>query len=110
MRQVARRHSPSVRTPLALCACAWRPQKAAADIAATTFPLKTGSLVVYSLGRIRYGPHDTSYCSENYLYPVGFKASREYTSYRNPRTRTVYTSTIVDGGAYGRGGICGGAS
>lgn len=105
-------------------------QQAAARILKTSFPMKAGSVTVHSLGKIRcvvcvvcallrtlcswcvaarcvrYGPHDTSYCTEKYLYPVGYKSTREYSSYKHPGRRTVYTSTIVDGGTMHRSCCC----
>jgi hypothetical protein len=58
----------------------------------------SGVLTIISLGTIEY--ERSGYHTYRYIYPIGFKSRKIYTSYINPKTITVYTCEILDGGMY----------
>jgi hypothetical protein len=55
-----------------------------------------GAMTLQSLGTVVTDRLD--FHTDRYVYPVGFRTSREFLSMRNPSERTVYTSEIVDEG------------
>ncbi len=58
-------------------------------------PLQVGNLRLISLGKIV--ADRPGFQAERVLFPVGFKAEREYVSGVNPMTKTIYTCEILDG-------------
>lgn len=65
------------------------------------YPINIGNeLIVYDLGEIlsdRPGYH-----SENWIYPIGFVATRVYGHMKEPDRRCTYTCKITDGGEFPR--------
>jgi len=60
------------------------------------FPIKIGiATLIEALGTINTKPN---FHSEKYIWPVGFKSTREFTSTKNIDERCMYTCEIVDGG------------
>ncbi|KAJ3413785.1 hypothetical protein HDV05_007536 [Chytridiales sp. JEL 0842] len=59
-----------------------------------TLPIQVGVLVIYSLGEI---VHDRpGFHTDRYIFPVGYKSSRQFLSIVDPNNTTTYTSEIVD--------------
>jgi hypothetical protein len=59
-------------------------------------PFQVGILTLLQLGTI---VHDREmFHTDRYLYPVGYAASREYYSIKDPEKIVKYTSSIRDGG------------
>jgi len=58
-------------------------------------PLVLGELTVECLGKI-VAKHP--FVTEKYIYPVGFRSTRYFSSMINPERRVKYTSHILDGG------------
>jgi hypothetical protein len=54
-----------------------------------------GNNAILDVGRIEW--QKPEYHSERYIYPIGYKAQRHYTSYVNPEARIVYTCEILEG-------------
>ena len=44
---------------------------------------------------------DPNYYNERYIWPVGFRSSRQYSSYKDVDGRVDYVSEILDGGPMG---------
>lgn len=65
------------------------------------YPINIGNeLIVYDLGEIfsdRPGYH-----SENWIYPIGFVATRVYGHMKEPDRKCTYTCKITDGGEFPR--------
>lgn len=59
-------------------------------------PIVLGNLTVWNLGTIV--TDRPKYHSKRYIWPVGFKSSRVYTSMFDVSRRCMYTSEILDGG------------
>lgn len=60
------------------------------------FPIKIGvATLIEALGVINTKPN---FHSEKYIWPIGFKSTREFTSTKNIDERCMYTCEIVDGG------------
>jgi len=59
-------------------------------------PIVLGNLTVWNLGTIV--ADRPKYHSKRYIWPVGFKSSRIYTSMFDVSRRCMYTSEILDGG------------
>ncbi|KAL9651515.1 hypothetical protein ABK040_001461 [Willaertia magna] len=59
-------------------------------------PMKAGSSTVIELGTIEY--ERTSYHNERYIFPIGYKSERSYSSYLTPPEKVIYTCEILDGG------------
>eukprot|EP01080_Neovahlkampfia_damariscottae_P001827 gene1827-969_t len=60
------------------------------------FPINLGALTIHSVGKVIYDR--PAYHTDKYIWPVGFKATRVYTSMKNVDERIVYTCEIKDGG------------
>ena len=58
-------------------------------------PLKIGLITLESLGDIVYDRE--SFHNERYIYPVGFKVTRQYWSTRDPEAVTTFRCEIRDG-------------
>jgi hypothetical protein len=60
------------------------------------FPIKIGvATLIEALGTINPKPN---FHSEKYIWPIGFKSTREFTSTKNIEERCMYTCEIIDGG------------
>jgi superfamily II DNA or RNA helicase len=59
-------------------------------------PLYFGAMALLSLGTVVTDRPE--FHTDRYVYPVGFRTSREFLSMKNPGERTLYTSEIVDEG------------
>jgi len=59
-------------------------------------PIVLGVTTIYSLGKIVYDR--PKFHAKNYIWPVGFRSSREYCSMTNFESRCKYFSEIIDGG------------
>ena len=59
----------------------------------TTLPLQLGSVKILSLGNIN--PEKT-YCSQQYIWPIGFKSSRLHHSTADPFKKCEFISEIVE--------------
>ncbi|KAK8817052.1 hypothetical protein WA556_002950, partial [Blastocystis sp. ATCC 50177/Nand II] len=62
-------------------------------------PLKVKGVTVLSFGRVV--TQWKSYHNAKYIWPVGFKSTRMYYSFKNPQQKVLYTSEIIDGGSDG---------
>jgi hypothetical protein len=60
------------------------------------FPINLGALTIHSVGNVVYDR--PAYHTDKYIWPVGFKATRVYTSMKNVEERVSYTCEIKDGG------------
>ncbi|XP_029050102.1 transforming growth factor beta regulator 1 [Osmia bicornis bicornis] len=60
------------------------------------FPIALGDLTVYSLGEVV--SDRIAYHTEDLIYPVGYCSTRVYANLRDPRTKSLYTCKILDGG------------
>ncbi|XP_043277978.1 transforming growth factor beta regulator 1 [Venturia canescens] len=60
------------------------------------FPIALGDLTVYSLGEVV--SDRMSYHTEDLIYPVGFCSTRIYANLKDPRTKSLYTCKILEGG------------
>jgi N6-adenosine-specific RNA methylase IME4 len=56
----------------------------------------SGVLTILSLGTVEY--ERNQYHTYRYIYPIGYKSKRVYTSYINPKVTTTYINEILDGG------------
>ncbi|CAO0799603.1 unnamed protein product [Mucor circinelloides] len=63
-------------------------------------PQQIGVLTVHRLGTIV--TDRPNYHNERYIFPVGYSVSRTYPSMVDPKSNTVITSSIIDGGDYPR--------
>ncbi|KAI9336638.1 F/Y-rich N-terminus-domain-containing protein, partial [Zopfochytrium polystomum] len=59
-------------------------------------PIVVGVITILELGTIVWDR--PAYHSERYIYPVGFKSSRQYLSIVDPNATVTYTCTIVEAG------------
>jgi hypothetical protein len=60
------------------------------------FPIHLGVLSILQLGTVVYnkpGFHSTSY-----IWPIGFKSTRQYASMKDPERKTTYFNEIIDNG------------
>lgn len=60
------------------------------------FPIHLGVLSILSLGTVVFnkpGFHSTSY-----IWPIGFKSTRQYASMKDPDRKTTYINEIIDNG------------
>eukprot|EP01090_Pellita_catalonica_P016153 TRINITY_DN4558_c0_g1_i1.p1 TRINITY_DN4558_c0_g1~~TRINITY_DN4558_c0_g1_i1.p1 ORF type:complete len:541 (+),score=110.11 TRINITY_DN4558_c0_g1_i1:94-1716(+) len=60
------------------------------------FPIHIGGLTILDLGHIAH--KRKKFHAKRYIWPIGFKSTRLYPSFRNPEVRIKYASEIVDGG------------
>lgn len=60
------------------------------------FPIPLGALTIHSLGKVVYDR--PNYHTDKYLWPVGYKSTRYYTSVKDTNNRCLYTCEIHDGG------------
>lgn len=60
------------------------------------FPLQLGGITIHSLGKVIWDR--PAYHTEKYIWPVGFKSSRLYSSIENVDQKVRYYSEIRDGG------------
>lgn len=58
-------------------------------------PVKFGTSQVVSLGRIEY--NNPNYHNDRYIFPIGYKAEKNYMSYKNPGAKAIYTCEILEG-------------
>ncbi|EFC48931.1 predicted protein [Naegleria gruberi] len=63
---------------------------------AVIFPIPLGALTVLSLGKVIYDR--PNYHTDKYIWPVGYKSTRYYTSVKDTNRRCLYTCEIKDGG------------
>lgn len=69
----------------------------AADLLAEThLPITVKGIKILSLGKIDY--ERPKYHNEKYLWPIGYKSIKTFTSYINPNVRIQYVCEILDGG------------
>ncbi|KAI8910822.1 F/Y rich C-terminus-domain-containing protein [Gorgonomyces haynaldii] len=59
-------------------------------------PVTLGVITLENLGQVVFDR--SSFHSERYIYPVGFRTSRDFLSYMDPTKTVRYTCEIVDGG------------
>lgn len=65
------------------------------------YPIHMGpNLSVYDLGTVVFDR--PGYHTENWIYPVGYIATRIYGNIKEPEKKCVYTCKITDGGDYPR--------
>ncbi|EFC44104.1 predicted protein [Naegleria gruberi] len=62
-------------------------------------PVKFGTSQVVALGKIEF--ENENYHNDRYIFPIGYKAEKNYMSYKNPGDKTVYICEILDGGEEG---------
>ncbi|KAH0956278.1 hypothetical protein HN011_006556 [Eciton burchellii] len=60
------------------------------------FPIALGDLTIYSLGEVV--SDRIAYHTEDLIFPVGYCSTRIYANLRDPRTKSLYTCKILDGG------------
>jgi len=60
------------------------------------FPITLGNLTIYSLGDVV--SDRIAYHTEELIFPVGYCSTRIYANLRDPRTKSLYTCKILDGG------------
>ncbi|KAF0972937.1 hypothetical protein FDP41_008789 [Naegleria fowleri] len=60
------------------------------------FPIPLGALTVLSLGKVVYDR--PTFHTDKYIWPVGYKSTRYYTSVKDTNKRCLYTCEIKDGG------------
>lgn len=60
------------------------------------FPAALGDLTIYSLGEVV--SDRIAYHTEDLIFPVGYCSTRVYANLRDPRTKSLYTCKILDGG------------
>ncbi|XP_029666910.1 transforming growth factor beta regulator 1 [Formica exsecta] len=60
------------------------------------FPIALGDLTIYSLGEVV--SDRIAYHTEDLIFPVGYCSTRVYANLRDPRTKSLYTCKILDGG------------
>jgi len=60
------------------------------------FPIALGDLTIYSLGDVV--SDRIAYHTEELIFPVGYCSTRVYANLRDPRTKSLYTCKILDGG------------
>jgi hypothetical protein len=60
------------------------------------FPISLGALTIHSIGQVVYDR--PNYHTDKYIWPVGYKATRYYTSVKDTNNRCLYTCEIHDGG------------
>ncbi|XP_014471280.1 PREDICTED: transforming growth factor beta regulator 1 [Dinoponera quadriceps] len=60
------------------------------------FPIGLGDLTIYSLGEVV--SDRIAYHTEDLIFPVGYCSTRVYANLRDPRTKSLYTCKILDGG------------
>ncbi|XP_011153353.1 transforming growth factor beta regulator 1 isoform X2 [Harpegnathos saltator] len=60
------------------------------------FPIALGDLTIYSLGEVV--SDRITYHTEDLIFPVGYCSTRVYANLRDPRTKSLYTCKILDGG------------
>ncbi|KAG2392998.1 hypothetical protein C9374_009575 [Naegleria lovaniensis] len=58
-------------------------------------PVKFGTSQVVSLGRIEY--NNPNYHNDRYIFPIGYKAEKNYMSYKTPGAKAIYTCEILQG-------------
>lgn len=61
------------------------------------FPIALGDLTIYSLGEVV--SDRIAYHTEDLIFPVGYCSTRVYANLRDPRTKSLYTCKILDGGS-----------
>ncbi|KAG2374521.1 hypothetical protein C9374_010805 [Naegleria lovaniensis] len=60
------------------------------------FPIPLGALTVLALGKVVYDR--PTFHTDKYIWPVGYKSTRYYTSVKDTNKRCLYTCEIKDGG------------
>ncbi|XP_011692076.1 PREDICTED: transforming growth factor beta regulator 1 isoform X2 [Wasmannia auropunctata] len=60
------------------------------------FPIELGDLKIHSLGDVV--SDRIAYHTEELIFPVGYCSTRLYANLRDPRTQSLYTCKILDGG------------
>ncbi|XP_011636919.1 transforming growth factor beta regulator 1 isoform X1 [Pogonomyrmex barbatus] len=60
------------------------------------FPIALGDLTIYSLGEVV--SDRAAYHTEDLIFPVGYCSTRVYANLKDPRTKSLYTCKILDGG------------
>ncbi|KAL9657275.1 hypothetical protein ABK040_011495 [Willaertia magna] len=60
------------------------------------FPIQLGALTVLALGKVVFDR--PAFHTEKYIWPVGYKSTRYYTSVKDTNKRCLYTCEIKDGG------------
>jgi hypothetical protein len=64
-----------------------------------TLPIQVGVNIIHELGHV---VHDRpGYHTDRYIFPVGYKSSRQFMSVVDPDKMSTYTCTILDGGSEG---------
>lgn len=59
-------------------------------------PQQTGVTKVISLGKIKL--HPDTFHTKQYIFPVGYQVESIYDSMINPKSKTLYTLSVLDGG------------
>ncbi|KAL0481359.1 hypothetical protein AKO1_012723 [Acrasis kona] len=60
-------------------------------------PIQLGaSLTIHQLGQVVYDR--PNYHTDKYIWPIGFKSTRLYSSVKDPNEKCLYTCEIMDGG------------
>lgn len=63
---------------------------------APIFPIHLGALTIHEVGKVVWDR--PAFHTDKYIWPVGFKSTRVYTSAKNIEERIPYTCEIIDGG------------